>query len=274
MNRLLSIVACSCVVLAAGAGARADGPPIGVAQQGTGIVSPDGKLRYFTIAEGQRTLLEAVTTHDGTLWSDTLLRGRFAIPAIGWTPTGMTPDGKTLVLTTYPFSARGSTFLLLTAPTFETRQLVTLPGSWSYDAISPDGRTLYLIQSLAADQATRYRVRAYDLRQFRLLPGAIADRRESGPMTGSAVTRAETRDGRWAYTLYTRGNGTAFVHALDTVRRRAVCVDLPWRHASTWIWAAHLRLGRDGRTLLLRTSSEPGADIDTRTWKVRVRSVF
>ena len=67
---------------------------------------------------------------------------------------------------------------------------------------------------------------------------------------------------------------SAFVHALDTVRRKAVCVDLPWKHADTWIWDAHLRLSRDETRLLLRSSSEPGADIDTRTWKVKTRSVF
>src|SRR5260221_4818501 len=95
MNRRLLIAFVAVVLAAAGgvaAGAVADGPPQGVAQDGVGVVSPDGKLRYLTVVEGQRTLLESVSTRGGALWSETLLRGRFSIPAIAWTPTGMTPD--------------------------------------------------------------------------------------------------------------------------------------------------------------------------------------
>src|SRR5207248_3337256 len=85
------------------------------------------------------------------------------------------------------------------------------------------------------------------------------------PMSGAPITRATTRDGRWAYTLYLRGNGRAFIHALDTTRRAAVCVDLPWNHVDPWIWAAHLRVSRNNHTLRLRAPTEPGADIDTGT---------
>lgn len=236
--------------------------PEGIAPNG--IVSPDGKLRYFTIAEGQRTLLEAVSTRGGQPWNETLLRGGFVIPAIAWTPTGMTPDGKTLVLTTSPSSARGSTFLVLSTPSFGARRLVTLRGSWSYDAISPNARMLYVIESLTAGNGNRYLVRAYDLRNRRLAKRVIADRRESGPMTGSPVTRASTRDGSWAYTLYARGDGTAFVHALDTVHLTAVCVDLPWKD---WAgWSVVMWLSRDGRALHLRRLGNGGktVDLDTR----------
>jgi hypothetical protein len=271
MNRRLPI-AVAVVVLAASivAGALADGPPQGVAQDGLGVVSPDGKLRYLTVVDGQRTLLEAVSTRGGALWSETLLRGRFAIPAIAWTPTGMTPNGKTLVLTTYPWSTVGSTFLVLAAPTFGHRQLVTLRGSWSYDAISPNARTLYLIQSLTAGDATRYRVRAYDLRRSRLLPRAIADRRETGPMTGSPVARAMSPSGRWAYTVYTRGDGTSFVHALDTVHLQAVCVDL---RSGAWTdaWSVRMWVSRDGKAVHMRELGQGGQAVvlDTRSWKMK-----
>ncbi len=274
MNRRLPIAVAAVVLAAAGgvaAGALADGPPQGVAQDGLGVVSPDGRLRYLTVVEGQRTLLESVSTHGGALWSETLLRGRFSIPAIAWTPTGMTPDGKTIVLTTYPWSTVGSTFLVLAAPAFQHRRLVTLRGSWSYDAISPNARTLYLIQSLAAGDATRYRVRAYDLGRSRLLPRAIADRRETGPMTGSPVTRATSPGGRWAYTLYARADGTAFLHALDTVRLAAVCVDLPTRGWND-PWSVHMWVSRDGTALHLRDTANGGAGaavVDTRTWRMR-----
>ena len=53
-------------------------------------------------------------------------------------------------------------------------------------------------------------------------------------MEGLPLTRAISPDGRWAYTLYdgaqTHRNGVEhepFIHALDTVGQRAVCIDLP-----------------------------------------------
>jgi hypothetical protein len=77
-------------------------------------------------------------------------------------------------------------------------------------------------------------------------------------------------DGAWAYTLYAKPNGTAFVHALDTARRRAYCVDLPWRSSTERLAAVRLSLGDGGRMLVL---SKPGAKklavVDTRSFKVR-----
>ena len=44
-------------------------------------------------------------------------------------------------------------------------------------------------------------------------------------MGGLPMTRAFSRDGRWAYTLY-GGGAETFIHALDTVGRTAACIDL------------------------------------------------
>jgi hypothetical protein len=180
-------------------------------------------------------------------------------------------DGRTIVLTTYPWDPRAR-FVVLSAQYLDHERVVTLKGVWSFDAISPHAGTLYLIESIGS----RYLVRAYDLRRGRLLKGAIADRREEGPMTGSPITRATTRDGRWAYTLYLRGNGTGFVHALDTVGRVAVCIDLPWRAMDSWAWGARLWVSRDGTTVHLRQGGTNGrsAVIDTHTWKLKVNSTL
>lgn len=263
MSRRLPIVICCAAVLGAAVPAAADGPPQGISSDGYGITSPDGKVRYLALSSPRQTMVEAVSTRDGSLDTYSELRGQFAIPAIAWTVTGLSGNGKKLVLTTYP-GVPNPTFVVLRAPYLERERVVTLKGNWSYDAVSPGGHWLYLIQSLG----NRYLVRAYDLWRGRLLPRAIADRREEGPMTGAPITRASTRDGRWAYTLYVRGNNTAFVHALDTVRLRAVCVDLPWRDVSGWIWDARLRLDRNGKLHVLDGTSRRYAVIDTRSWKV------
>jgi len=106
--------------------------------------------------------------------------------------------------------------------------VVTLRGAFYFDAISPDGGTMYLIQHTSAFNILRYAVRAYDLRADRLVPGAIVDKREPDErMAGYPVARAVTGDGVWAYTLYQKPSGRLFVHALDTSRGIARCIDLP-----------------------------------------------
>src|SRR5205814_643855 len=44
---------------------------------------------------------------------------------------------------------------------------------------------------------------------------------------GYPIARATTADGQWAYTIYRRENGTAFVHELNLIDAYAWCVDLP-----------------------------------------------
>src|SRR5207248_5019905 len=197
MNCRLTVLILSCAVAIGAATARADGPPQGIVSDGSGITSPDGTLRYLAADNGHTTLLQAIRVHDGTLMSEAWFEGAYAIPAIAWTATGLTANGKTLVLTSYPWTANPR-FAVVGVPTFDHRRVVRLRGHWAYDAISPDGRTLFLIQYLTSAKVVRYVVRAYDVKAGHLLPGAIADRREEGPMTGSPITRATTRDGRWA----------------------------------------------------------------------------
>src|SRR5205814_10238349 len=116
-----------------------------------------------------------------------------------------------------PPSAGATTrFVLFDTRRFRADRTVSLQGSFSFDALSPDARAMYLIQYTSAADYSRYRVRAYDLRAGKLLPGAIVDRREpSGQMAGSPVARVTTGTSRWVYTLYARPAGKSFVHALD-----------------------------------------------------------
>src|SRR5262249_60092550 len=108
-------------------------------------------------------------------------------------------DGRTLLL------ASGSLFVTLDARSLAVRRDVRLPFAFSYDALSPDGRTLFLIQH-ASPTSVHYYVRAYDLVHGRLLRRIVFDAREKGegPMSGSPVMRATGPSGRWIYTLYVR----------------------------------------------------------------------
>ena len=61
-----------------------------------------------------------------------------------------------------------------------SRDSITLDGAFAYDALSPDGARLYLIQHSSANDFQHYVVRAYDLDAHTLLPGRIADKAQKG----------------------------------------------------------------------------------------------
>jgi hypothetical protein len=164
------------------------------------------------------------------------------------------------------FPIRRTHLVLVDPKTLHLRHL-TLRGGFTYDALSPDGTTLFLVQYVSAHDPTRYAVRAYDLGRRRLVPGAIVDRREPDEeMSGSPLTRATSAGGRWSYTLYDGNGKTPFVHALDTTARRAFCIDLPALRGSQQLGELRLRLGSPG--LRLVNAGEPIAFVDTKTMKV------
>ena len=181
--------------------------------------------------------------------------GRWGIPTVAFDGSqgAVSRDGKTLVLaaaaTGAPLRARSS-FRVLRTSNLRTRAEVVLRGDFAFDALSPDGSRLYLIQHVSEANLSRYVVRLFDVERNRLLPGRIADRTQRGwVMEGLPVTRETSADGRWAYTLYTRPGGYPFVHALDTVRGVAHCVGIPWTGNQDRVWQLRMTLRDGGRTL-------------------------
>jgi hypothetical protein len=151
---------------------------------------------------------------------------------------------------------------VLDARTLRTRRSITLRGMNTVDAISPDGRWLYLVD-YKDGAATSYDVRAYDLERGRMLSKPIVDPREPDEkLQGVPVTRVSSEDGRWAYTLYT--GEKPFIHALDTEGRTAVCIDLP---ASVNTDPAGVRLTLDGDHLTV-TGTQALANVDLTSYKV------
>jgi hypothetical protein len=145
------------------------------------------------------------------------------------------------------------------------RQTVTIKGDFGFDALSPHGRTVYLIQRSSAENLSQYRVRAYDLVEKRLLSRVVADKRQRDwLMEGYPVARTASPGGRWVYTLYSNPNNYPFVHALDTVSRTAVCVGIPlnWTTAETTIDSSTLSV--KGNELVLSS----GYVLDRTTFKV------
>ncbi|MEK6326024.1 MAG: hypothetical protein AABM66_00665 [Actinomycetota bacterium] len=254
--------------------ALADGLPTpGVYTDPEGIVALDGNEHYVTRSEKDDSTLVRALSQSRRVLGSTTVSGRFVIPAVALdgSPGGLSADGTTLVLIQprKRFPQRETHLAILDAQSLLLRKRLTLHGDFSFDAISQDGSHIYLIQYLSPRDPTEYAVRAYDAVAETLLPEPIVDPdEESDEMRGYPLTRVASPDGRWAYTLYDGGGKHPFVHALDTLKGRAVCIDLPgFAHqghsANGW-----LRISSDGAVLTLVHRREPTAVIDTETFKV------
>jgi hypothetical protein len=187
------------------------------------------------------------------------------------TAGGLSGDNRRLVLATHPpFPRRGGAtrFAVLRTRGLRPLKLLRLKGSWSFDAVSPDGGTLYLTEHVKAGRHPLYRVRPLDVHTGRVGP-AIVDRLEGErDMGGEPLKRAVTADGRWAYTLYARRGHGPFVHALDTVARRAYCIDLPLPLRYKAQWTLYLRLHERGRQLAVRRGRATLATVHIDSWRV------
>ena len=218
-----------CVLAVAPPAAGADGLPIlGVDANPVQAVGQD--VAYVTRRAGAGTRLAAIDPYTERPRRRVILPGRLSVPAVAYdaTPSGLTADGSTLVLIQprRRFPRANTRFALVDTATLRIRRRLVLRGDFSFDALSPDGRLLYLIHYLSPRNPSRYEVRAYDLRRSRLLERVIVDPREPDErMSGLPVTRATGDGGRWEYTLY-QGREYAFIHALDTEKAEAFCIDL------------------------------------------------
>jgi hypothetical protein len=280
LHRLLVLLAALAVVPVA----LADGPQVspGVTDGGAGLTSPNGGVRYASIESGRTTVLETIGTSDGTIVNWRILPGIWGIPNVAFDGTrgSLSTDGNTLVLAGNAYGTctpRGcsplrttSRFMVFRPKTLHLRTTVTLKGDFAFDALSPHGRVLYLIQHVSKTNLNRYLVRAYDLRQRALRPGAIADRTQRGwVMQGSPMARATSADGHFVYTLYQNPGGYPFVHALDAVAGTAHCTGVPGGLSGDQSVLGALKLSSDGRRLSIgATSGRMFFTMDTRTYRV------
>ena len=270
LSALLAVVS---AIAAGGAGANGSAYSPGLTYGWDGIRGQGGDTRFVTLNTPGSTVVAAIRVRDGRVLRSRALRGLYGVPLVAYDGTagGLSGDGKSLALASYgplPGEAGATRFVVLNAKTFRLRRLVVLPGSWSYDAIAPDGSALYLVQHVRAGANPLYRVRSYDV-ETGILRGAIVDRLENEEeMGGEPVTRAASPDGRWAYTLYARASAEPFVHALDTARREAFCIDLPLRLGQAKQRGLRLRLRPDAE-LTVRKGATTVAVIDTRSFDVR-----
>jgi hypothetical protein len=277
MTRFAPIALVFVLVAVLAADAAADGLPVeGVDLSRAGVPDPNPMSpRYVSLPAGEDTLVAAVSQNGGQVRRSRLLDGRFTVPAVAYdgSPGGLSADGRTLVLINprKGFPRRNTTLAVLDTRRLRAREVIRLEGDFSFDAISPDGRLLYLVQYLSKRDPTRYLVRLYDLRAGRLLPEPVIDPREVGDvMRGTPITRAASPDGRWAYTLYDGAGKHPFIHALDTTGRTARCIDLHGLMGLDLLFEMRLEPSPDGGTLTVvhPAYEQPHAIVDLQTWEV------
>jgi hypothetical protein len=248
---LLAVTVAAVAALLPTPAAAAGGPILVTAvPDGEGIDSPDGSARYATVSAGDTTVVK-VMKGSGEIASMTYAgrteKGRFGIPQVAadGSTSGLSADGKTLVLikSSLPYgNPDRSKFVVLGTNRLHVEKRIGLEGQYSFDAISPDGHTAYVVEYPRPFRYDRYRVLKLDLKTGRLAKDPVADEdvgldeeseEEDGKgaveseMRGLALSRVDSDDGRWAYTLYDGGGDVPFIHALDTVGDRAVCIFMP-----------------------------------------------
>jgi hypothetical protein len=271
VKRLVVLLSIFAVLPAA---AHADGCPVSTCGDGSSSEALPGSQLFVVRALGPQGPLVAYDTSTGN-WRFTLPQGRLAGDGrsfVSFRFAGKRTtisrydvrDGRFLGASTVPgraivgtVSAQGRWVALLRLgrgnvariAILDTRRgavvhAVRLRGSYEAEALSPDGRLLFLIHW----GRTGYDLRTYDLAKRELRPTTLAEPDEK--MTGNAATAIASRDGHWLLTLYVKGDGGAFVHALDLRSGVAHCIDLPW-HRMQFVGPATavLALSPDGRRL-------------------------
>lgn len=252
MRTALAAVVVVAALAAAGAAAGDGGPPQGAVQGGDGIVRAN--VRYTAVPVGGWTSVQVVARNGGRLERFMQVEGKWGIPYVTVDSPGeaLLRDNRTLILGSANGGGmnlrRRSSFLFVDTWKLRVVRRIDLRGHFTFDAISPDRRYLYLTEFVSPQDVTEYRVRAYDLRRNRLLAKIVSDRVTwETSMNGWPVSRVR-RNG-WALTLYATG-GRPFIHALDTRHVVATCIFLPWAKEPRRMF--DYRLGWNRRKLVVR----------------------
>jgi hypothetical protein len=193
-----------------------------------GTPAPDWSRYYWVSQLGGSAQITAAEPASGRVLARATIPGGFQFPMFEPAVTaGISPNGQWLVLYRQDRASGAviSRFLIGNSSLSQPFTAATVSGNFDFDAISDDGSSLYLIQSL--DDQGHYQVRLYDLAAHLLSPQVIVDKREPNePMNGVRGDSVTADQLGYVLTVYARENGP-FIHALPLNHPFAWCVDLP-----------------------------------------------
>jgi YVTN family beta-propeller protein len=234
------------------------------------VASPDGSM-YYALEGASPTKLRWIDAKSGRAITQLALDGSFAFaderePG----PAGFSPNGRWLVLVGDAQAA--SAFAVIDTRLLRVAAEVRVPGAFTYDAISDDGASLYLIERIGPQTARYlglntpygYRVRAYDVPAAKLSETLVVDvklaaqtiannaeTRVDGIMKGIYQSSVSSRDGLWNFSFYYNPSRGPFIHVLHLNSRSAFCIldlpDPPNGYDKRLGWS--LALAPSGRTL-------------------------
>jgi hypothetical protein len=203
-----------------------------------GVPTEKWSQQVTATSDGARTTLTFLTVQPGFGGWKTDLDGVWQLPTVGLEPmpagvstnVAESPNKSTTVLVELvPKGKPGTTRFAVVRrdPLGGSKSaVIALKGSFDYDALSPDGSSLYVVEHLGAGPDHRYQVRVVDIATGVLKDTIIADKRNlDEAMAGWPIAQLVRPDGM-VFTLY-RGAEHPFIHALNTVEAWAVCIDLP-----------------------------------------------
>jgi hypothetical protein len=186
--------------------------------------------------------------------SSQTIDGGWRLPTIGLdpTPVGVSDDGHTIVLVENSRASTGrSRFAIVDRTAAARPRFVELTGEFEYDALSPDGSILYVVEHLPGPPDGHYQVRAVDTATGVLREGVVVDKNEGDEaMAGWPIAQVRRPDGM-VFTLY-HGAEHPFIHALSSVDAWALCIDLPAAGANDTAAASDWGLAStiDGRSII------------------------
>jgi DNA-binding beta-propeller fold protein YncE len=242
-------------------------------------VIPDQRWGHLLMAtrDGTQTRVRRLDVASGAEVPEIVLDGHWRLPTIGSDPVavGRSADGSTLALVEDPGSGTRTTSRFAVVDLSGTRppKVIALSGVFDFDAISPDGTTLFVVERKDSQAGGLYQVRALDSSTGLLAEGAIVDKSNPGDAMAGWAIEQQRLAGGIVMTLY-RGHEHPFVHALDTLHQGAVCIDLPPTMHDDAVAAADWGLARspDGLTIYA-VNATIGSAVDIDPFSLSVRRV-
>ncbi len=148
-----------------------------------GTPTSDWSRYYIATQLTGSVQLKAIDPASGQTIAQTTLPSGYNLPNIAFQgPTaGLSPNGQWLALTSQTRVA--TNFLVGSSALTDAFKTISVKGDFVFDALSNDGKSLYLIQKMK--DPNHYQVRLYDVSAGFLMPQVVVDKREPNePMNG------------------------------------------------------------------------------------------
>lgn len=200
-----------------------------------GTLLPD-RSRYWAVEPGPRTKIRAFDPSTAAELVAFDIAGSWSPPsAYGPAPSGISRNGGWMVLAAGSSSAASFAVVDLVARRLD--RIVTAQGDLTFDAVSDDGKNVYLVEHLVP--SPHYVVRVASFQGAGLSNGVIGQIKTADPEVMNGLYHASVAvSGDWFLSLYSNPVHGPFIHALNTTQLYAQCIlnipDVPAALRPSW----------------------------------------